>query len=283
MPLLVLITLFLLSIVGPARTQDAAIRADLAYGLDPAEMLDVCLPPVAGAARPGIVLIHGGGWSGGSRKSMLGYCRELAGRGLVAINIDYRLTSSLGGAWPAQLQDAQLAVRWLRAHAGELGIDPRRICASGNSAGGHLAVYLAVLQRTVPGDRATQLSAVASTVACAVDNFGPVDLTAASPFRNAVVHLAGNNDQGAVARNASPLFLVDAATAPIMIVQGDDDIEMPPAQSAALRDALRRAHVPQLFLAFPGGHEFKSLAPAERQEILQLEAAFIESAPPLSR
>jgi len=233
-----------------------------------------------------VVMMHGGGWSGGTRKSLLGYCRDFARGGLVAANIDYRLAGTPGGAWPAQLQDAQLAVRWLRVHAAEFGADPGRICAWGSSAGGHLAVFLAVLQRTVPGDRADVLGVASSAVACAVDNFGPVDLTVPAPFRNALPRLAGTNDRArteALARDASPLFLVSPATAPIMIAQGDDDVDVPPAQSAALRDALREAHVPQLYLAFPGGHSFKGLPKAQIAAIVHLEAAFIASAPAAPR
>ena len=68
-----------------------------------------------------------------------------------------------------------------------------------------------------------------------------------------------------------------------MIVQGDDDMEVPPAQSFALRDALRQAHVPQLYLAVPGRHGFKDLPKAEMLAIVHLEAAFIASAAAVSR
>jgi acetyl esterase/lipase len=188
--------LLLLSFAGRAwaQAQGVEVRANLAYGPDPAEMLDLCLPQEPGATRAEVVMMHGGGWNGGARKSLLGYCRDFARGGLVVANIDYRLAGTPGGAWPAQLQDTQLAVRWLRIHAAEFGADPGRICAWGSSAGGHLAVFLAMLQRTAPGDRAIALGTVSSAVACAVDNFGPVDFTVPSPFRKALPHLAESND-----------------------------------------------------------------------------------------
>ena len=170
-------------------------------------------------------------------------------------------------------------------HAVELNIDPARICALGDSAGAHLAVFLAVLRQTVPGDRSNELATASSSVTCAVDNFGPVDLTVPSPFRGALHRLAGTDDVRQVeeiGREASPLFMVSAATSPMMIVQGDDDLNVPPAQSEALADALRKVHVPLIYVTFSGGHEFKN-AQAEKRPIFQFEATFIASIPARSR
>lgn len=258
------------------------MREGVAYGPDPAEVMDVCVPPSAPRPHPGLVLIHGGGWHGGRRLGMSGWCREFARRGIVTINIDYRLAGKPGGEWPAQLEDVQLAVRWLRANAAELGLDPARICAAGDSAGGHLAVFLAVLRHTMPGDRAGVLPGVSSAVACAADNFGPVDFTVPSRFLNALPLLAGSPDPGrqaAVGRDASPLPLVSPMTAPIMIAQGDADDDVAPSQSDLLRAALARAHVRTIYLSYPGKHQFKGLSGEETQAIMNLEAAFIRSAP----
>src|SRR5687768_17249118 len=95
------------------------------------------------APRPGIVWVHGGGWR---NKAMEGrvlwrQAAHLASLGYPGINITYRLTPTY--QFPAQLEDVQAGVRWVRQHAAELGIDPDRIGTVGESAGGHLSALLA--------------------------------------------------------------------------------------------------------------------------------------------
>ncbi len=88
---------------------------------------------------PAIVFFFGGGWSSGSPGQFLTQCQHLASRGMVAISADYRVASRHGVKIPECVQDAKSAVRWIRSHSSELGIDPRRIAAGGGSAGGHIA------------------------------------------------------------------------------------------------------------------------------------------------
>ena len=97
---------------------------------------------------PVVVFLHGGGWRVGSRHTAgpgvraarAGPFERVARAGIAVASVDYRLSGE--AVWPAQLHDAKAAVRWLRARAGELGIDPDRIAAWGESAGGHLAELL---------------------------------------------------------------------------------------------------------------------------------------------
>jgi acetyl esterase/lipase len=97
--------------------------------------------------RPAIVFFFGGGWSGGTPKQFEQQSKHLAGRGMVAIMADYRVMSRHNALVPDCLQDAKSAIRWVRANAKRLGVDPNRIAAGGGSAGGHLAAATA----TVPG------------------------------------------------------------------------------------------------------------------------------------
>lgn len=90
--------------------------------------------------RPAIVFFHGGGWCGGSPQQFFPQCEHLAARGMVAISAQYRL-----GDMATCVTDAKSAMRWVRAHAVELGIDPQKIVAGGGSAGGHLAACLAMI------------------------------------------------------------------------------------------------------------------------------------------
>jgi acetyl esterase/lipase len=94
---------------------------------------------------PAIVFFHGGGWTGGEPSQFYRQADYLASRGMVAISVEYRL-KKMHGAEPATcVKDAKSAMRWIRAHADELGIDPHRLAAGGGSAGGHLAAATATL------------------------------------------------------------------------------------------------------------------------------------------
>lgn len=95
--------------------------------------------------RPAIVFFFGGGWRAGSPQQFLPHCRYLAERGMVAAVADYRVASRHGVTADECVKDAKSAVRWLRANADRLGIDPDRIAAGGGSAGGHLAAATATL------------------------------------------------------------------------------------------------------------------------------------------
>lgn len=95
--------------------------------------------------RPAIVFFFGGGWTNGSPTQFEQHCRYLASRGMVAITADYRVASRQQVKAVECVKDAKSAVRWIRAHAGELGIDPGKIAAGGGSAGGHLAACTGVI------------------------------------------------------------------------------------------------------------------------------------------
>lgn len=110
--------------------------------------LDIYLPEghQATDARPAIVFFHGGSWSGGWKTYFSPQCHYLASRGMVAITAAYRVTDRPPKSTPADcVRDAKSAIRWVRTHAAELGVDPDKIAAGGGSAGGHLAAATAYL------------------------------------------------------------------------------------------------------------------------------------------
>jgi len=88
--------------------------------------------------RPAIVFFFGGGWNGGSPSQFYPHCDYLASRGMVAAAAEYRVKSRNKTTPRECVKDGKSAVRWLRQHAGELGIDPKRVAAGGGSAGGHV-------------------------------------------------------------------------------------------------------------------------------------------------
>jgi acetyl esterase len=105
-----------------------------------------------------IVFFFGGGWNNGSPSQLVKQCEYLAARGMVAITADYRVRSRNGVAMDKCVSDAKSAIRWVREHSSEYGIDPDRIAASGGSAGGHLAAATAVLPKFDEPDENLEIS-----------------------------------------------------------------------------------------------------------------------------
>ena len=99
----------------------------------------------AGDKKPAIVFFFGGGWNSGSPSQFVPQCEYLAARGMVSIVADYRVFNRNQVRANKCVSDAKSAIRWVREHAGELGVDPNRIAAGGGSAGGHLAAATATL------------------------------------------------------------------------------------------------------------------------------------------
>lgn len=265
-------------IATPAR-YPVTTRVDIAYGPLPEEVLDLCLPVGSSTPRPGVVLLHGGGWIAGDQHQDDNTCSYLASMGFVAASINYRLAPA--HIWPAQLVDAQLAVRWLRAQGPTIGLDPRRVCSLGDSAGGHLAVFLGVLAAIHRGDEAAVLATESPSVACVVDEFGPTDLAALNmtAYQLSIVHslLGGATPQSdpALYRDASPLFDVSAQSAPTLIIQGTQDDVVPPSQSLALQQAFDRVHIPVQYVSYVGGHEYTGVDQQTRMRIDAQILAFL--------
>src|SRR5262249_43170824 len=131
----------------PTAPEDIVIFHNIAYREGPSRhwRLDLAMKKdLRGRPRPGIVVIHGGRWIEGDKSSFAsrkygvpGNIEDFAALGFVAATINYRLADE--APFPAALEDCKNAVRWMRAHARDYNLDPDRIGALGNSAGGHLA------------------------------------------------------------------------------------------------------------------------------------------------
>ena len=248
-----------------AQPSKVVVRPGLAYGPLPEELGDLHLPgEPSGRARPAVLMIHGGGWTEGSRQANDGLADLVASMGLAVFNIDYRLADLAKPAtrWPAQLVDAQLAVRFLRAHAAEFGIDPQRIGAMGDSSGAQLALFLGELPRIVPGDQAALYAAQRPDVAAVLDQYGPTDLAQIGPWAAHSFAAMFGNAAPPVAelQAASPLALVTSHTAPVYIVQGLADKIVPASQSTRLRDALRARGVGVTLVTYQGDHAYEGVS-----------------------
>lgn len=229
---------------------------DVTYGEVDGEalLLDVYRPSARPEPRAAIIVIHGGGLSGGSRVSSAYLAEALAEAGYVTFNIEYRLFdfSEERYQWPAQLDDVQRAVRWVRANAEHYGVDPARVCAIGHSSGGHLAALLGVRDTRDNSDPA--LAAYPSRVTCVVDLAGDADLTDMAIAPDYIGILGGGPEEAPETyRDASPLFHVDAQTAPFLVVHGANDEFSPVEQARRLVAALQDAGVEVAYEEIPKG------------------------------
>jgi acetyl esterase/lipase len=255
-----------IAILGLRRERENPLVVEsVIYGSPNGEalLLDVYRPLAAGQSRPAVIAIHGGGFVGGSRRDaeVVDAARGLAEVGYVVFSIDYRLVD-LGGlvpTWPALLDDAQLAVRRVRAHAADCGVDPERVGAYGISAGAGLAASLGVRETRVGGN--AELGGVSSKVNCVVDLAGPAagDVPPADAETAAIAAaLFGGayHEVPETYREASPLFHVDETAAPFLVVHGDRDPIVPVTHSRKLVAALREAGVAVEYAELAGaGHD----------------------------
>lgn len=126
-------------------------------------------------ALPGVVLVHGGGWRSGTRDNLAPMAIRLAERGYVAATISYRLSDE--ARYPAAIHDVKAAIRWMRTHAAEYQLDPRRIAVAGGSAGGQIAALVGVTNDMPEFDPQAQQRAVSSAVQAVINIDGLSDFT----------------------------------------------------------------------------------------------------------
>jgi acetyl esterase/lipase len=233
----------------PRLNAPVSLRRDQAYtpAGTPPLLADVYLPQLPGPL-PAVLMIHGGGWSGGTRRQTAALARRVARRGYVVVNAAYRLAPA--ARFPAPVEDLQQALRWMRANSASLGLDPARIGAWGYSAGAHLAALLAALR---PGDR---LYAADARLAAVVAGGIPADL---HKFRGGrlLTQFLGEKwtPDSALYRESSPAAYVAAGAPPVFLYHGTLDRLVPPDQSTDYQQALQAAGVVnELYLMHGLGH-----------------------------
>jgi acetyl esterase/lipase len=246
-------------------------------------------PPPPGG-RPAVLAIHGGGWRGGSKAAYGRMAAALAQRGYVVAAVDYTLSRPGRPSWPTNLEDIRAAVRWLRLHAADYGVDPGRIAAMGASAGGHLAALLGTLPdgpidgagQRAPAPLSASPDVVSARVQAVIDFYGPSDLAAMADLRQkaegAVTLFLGGTPGDVPDRYeaASPIRHVTPDDPPMLLIHGDDDLLVPLGQSQSLASALDAAGVPHRLIVVPGarhGFDFQVGSLDLLPEIL----AFLES------
>lgn len=242
----------------------------------PLQQLDLYLPKDDQTAKkpvPVVVVIHGGGWTNGSKDlpKFVEWSRFYAENGYAVANINYRLRPEF--LLPTQIIDVKSAVRWLRANAQKYNLDVNHFASFGSSAGGHLAAALgtsAHIKEFEQGENLDQSSAIQAVV----DFCGPSDFLT---FRTQNANLAAkalfgeNADNKEVIKNSSPLQTVTPQAASFLIVHAADDKTVPIQQGKSLHETLQKAGVESRFVELSsGGHgspQFKS--PGTKKHILE--------------
>jgi len=227
----------------------------------PGLTLDIYKPADSGAgARPAVILIHGGGWTSFDKSTMKGMGGFLSRSGFVAFAVDYRLFKGADTRWPAQLDDVQRAVRWVRANAGKYGVNPERVGAFGHSAGAQLAALLG-MEETRDNSEAA-LAKYSSKVQAVVDVSGPTDFTTQKDpdgiafFGNFLGTEYAKHPE--VWQQASPAFHAAKDNAPFLILHGTRDEMVPIAQAQELYEKLKAAGVAASLIKVDDGHTFQS-------------------------
>ena len=179
--------------------------------------------------RPAAVFFFGGGWNGGNPGQFLEHASYLASRGMVGIVADYRVKSRQGTTPFECVKDGKSAIRWVRAHAGELGVDPDRIAAGGGSAGGHVAAATA----TVPGLEEEGEDRNVSCRPNALLLFNPVYDNGPEGF--------GHERVKDRYKEISPIDNIRTGTPPAIVFLGTNDKLIPVATAEKYKELMKQA------------------------------------------
>jgi len=224
-----------------------SIRENVVLGVGGGQPLlcDVFTPPERSGHAPGVLLVHGGAWRTGDRTQMRGYGVQLALQGFVCVSSSYRLVPA--APWPAQIHDVNAALRFMRANASELGIDPEKIASVGASAGAHLVLLAAGTLGRVEFEGDGGHAGISTHVTATVGIFPPTVLSPRGQELSGAVPgnvLLLDADDEDTARAASPVTHVTSEYPPTLLLHGTADRIVPPSASIRMYEVLVSAKVP---------------------------------------
>lgn len=254
---------------------------------DASQRLDIYYPQTQPShPLPLIVHIHGGGWMGGSKHP----CdTRLVAHGYVIASVEYRFSQK--AKFPAQIQDCQAAIRWLRANAKQYHINPEKVGVIGSSAGGHLSALVGVtggkkIFAAIGGNEEQS-----DAVSCVCDIFGPKNFasvmdqaekdqnvrnvfqfnTPSDPYSELIGAKLSDRERTAA---VSPISYVDKNSPPTLILHGTHDAAVPFAQSEEFAAAMKRSGATVWLQKFPGaGHGGPSFS---KPEVTTLKKTFFD-------
>lgn len=276
-----ILALLLFAAVVVLAQDPAAVRIEKAIAYLPAERAekaDLYLPAKLedGKKYPGVLIIHGGGWTGGKRDAAreINIGTTLASHGYVCLSIDYQLHDPTSDkvCWPQNLHDCKTAVRCMRANAARLHLDPERIGVIGGSAGGHLASMVGVTQPGDGLDPAGPYGEHSCAVNCVVDLYGPTDVT---QWKDIVALRTSRAQAPDLYRAFSVTTYLDKSDPPFLILHGTADKTVEVAQSQLLADALKAHGIPHQLEIIEGAPHSFHLQPKEK-DLRPLVLAFLD-------
>lgn len=227
--------------------------ANIHYDHYPETVLDVIQPRnPALQDRPAVIAIHGGGWVQGSKEEMKPFAATWVERGMVVVNVDYRLAEVATA--PAAVTDVLNALKWVHDHSAEYKIDTNRLIVTGFSAGGAMALLAGMLPPETKFGSVTKVAAV-------IDFSGITDVAqqVQGPGKRdyAEQWIPAQPGRIELAKQLSPITYARRNLPPILVIHGDADDVVPYQQGVQLVDALKKAGAKADLITVPGGkHEF---------------------------
>lgn len=265
------IAILLAAIAQPLSAQDpSAVRIEKSVSYLPAgraEQADLYLPAKFEDEKkyPGVLIIHGGGWTGGKRDAAreINIGTTLASHGYVCMSIDYLLHDPMSdkSCWPQNLHDCKTAVRWMRANADRLHLDTKHIGVIGGSAGGHLSSMVGVTGPRDGLDPAGPYGDQSCAVNCVVDLYGPADF---SESKEIAALRKTRSEAPELYRAFSVLTYLDKNDPPFLIMHGTADTTVPVSQSELLAAALQKVGVENKLEIVEGAPHTFHLQPKEK-------------------
>lgn len=213
-------------------------------------------PPAGPAPHPVAIIIHGGGFVGGTSKNgSEAYCADfLAPAGYAVFSINYRLAPQY--PYPAMVEDVERAVRYIRHNAKKWRADPNRIALVGGSAGGYLSNMVGVLN--APGIKGAKdpVDRTSARVQAVVTLFGPSDLRNSEPspgLKALIAPLIAKEGLEAALAEASPAMHIHPGAPPFLLIHGDRDRSVALFQSTHMQEALKANGVRCDLIVIPNG------------------------------
>ncbi|MDB5026297.1 MAG: Acetyl esterase/lipase [Mucilaginibacter sp.] len=234
-------------------------------------LLDIYLPPTGKSSYPVVIWIHGGAWMMNDKHADMGYMastvKGFIDSGYAVASIDYRWSTT--AIFPAQIQDCNQAVEFLYQNAAKYHLDRNRLALIGFSAGGHLANLLALSNNNKIASFYPAAKKPHFKIRLVLDFYGPSDFLAlkgdSKDPRSPVSLLLGGMvaDNPDRAKKASPVTYIDKNDPPFLIVQGEKDESVNPAQSVLLSSRLKDAGVKNELIIVPGAPHYGVMFDAE--------------------
>lgn len=268
------LTCVLLSATSQKSIAEIAISPNVAYGEHASHRLDICEPSQeSGRLRGNVVLIHGGGWSGGDKATLKSFCLRFAKAGLRTYNVNYRLADGNTNSWPAQRDDLLKVFQWvIRSNSSS---DSDHICLVGFSAGAQIAV-----QAAAESSRVLAVNGH-SPIKCVVSNSGPLDLTTSSPrLRPGICRLLGTQVDQECTRRAIDASRVEfnGSYPKILAIHGTADDLVPYSMSEAFVKQMNKLGSDAALVLYPGGHSYGTLEKRLFEALLTLQVEFVREA-----